>query len=253
MQKKIIIANWKSNPDAPGRAAALVEKIERAAKKIRRTMVVIAPPFPFLIPVGKNLKKIKLGAQDMFWEDVGPYTGAVSWHQLKHCGVSYVIIGHSERRKLQGETDDMVNKKVLAALKNGLRPILCVEEHENKSAAPSTLERELTTVLQGVEKKWLKNLIVAYEPLWAISTNPNAHPDTPEDASRARIHIRRIIASRFGSRAAGEVTIIYGGSVNAKNLRGFLEAGNMQGALVGKASLDPAEFARIIEECEKIS
>jgi triosephosphate isomerase len=132
-KKLLVIANWKMNPDSPGRAVRLAKEIERGTRGIKNVSVVVAPPHPFLESVGKVLKKAKLGAQNLFWEDVGPYTGEVSWHQLKQLRITYVIIGHSERRIYFGETDSMINKKVRAALKAGLIPVLAVGERKKIS------------------------------------------------------------------------------------------------------------------------
>lgn len=248
---KIIIANWKSNPDAPGRAVLLAQKIEKGIPS-RNIEVVVAPPFPYLIPVAKALKKGHLGAQDAFWEDIGPYTGEVSWHHLKHCGVEYVIVGHSERRIYLGETDEMINKKVLALLGRALRPVLCIGEHEREgNEIPPIVGHQLASALKGVKKQHLKNLVVAYEPVWAISTMPGARSDTPDNAFRALVYIRRLLSDLFGRNLADKVRIIYGGSVNSQNISGFLSEGKMEGALVGGASLDPKEFAILLKNAVK--
>lgn len=248
---KLIIANWKSNPDSPGRAVLLAQKIERSIYS-RDAEVVVAPPFPFLIPVGKVLKKAKLGAQNVFWEDTGPYTGEVSWRHLKHCRASYVIVGHSERRIHLGETDEMINKKVLALLLHGPKPVLCVGEHERESnEIPAIVGHQMKSALAGVKKQQVKNLTIAYEPVWAISTMPGARTVTPDNAFRAMVYIRRILSDLFGRALAEKVRIIYGGSVGAENISVFLREGKMQGALVGGASLDPREFALLLKNALK--
>ncbi len=245
--KPLIIANWKCNPDSPRRAVLLAQKIERAIGRARNVEVVIAPPYPFLVQVRRVLKKVKLGAQNVFWEDLGPYTGEVSWRQLKHLGVQYVIIGHSERRRYLEETDEMINKKVLATLDHGLIPVLCVGEWERSgNEIPAVVGEQLKRALKRVEPSRIKNLVVAYEPVWAISTNPGARADTPDSAFRALVYLRRLLASLCSRRAAEAVRIIYGGSVNAQNIYPFLKEGKMQGALVGGASLFPQEFAKIV-------
>jgi len=247
MSKLLIVANWKANPDAPGRAAILASKVEKEIKSIRGVDVVLAPAHLHLIPVKNVLKKAKLGAQNMFWGGCGPYTGEVSWHHLKHLKIKYVIIGHSERRANLGETDEMVNKKIKAALDNGFTPILCVGERQRHEEEISPeIEEQLRSALFGVKSSLLKGLVVAYEPVWAISTNPGAKPDTSANAFRVQIHIRKIISSLYGAKVARAVRVIYGGSVNAKNIAGFLSEGKMQGALVGGASLRPEEFGEIV-------
>lgn len=253
MRKHLIVANWKANPDSPGRAVLLAEKIERGVYKYRNVEVVIAPSFPFLAPVAKVIKKTKLGAQNVFWGDLGPYTGEVSWHQLKHFGVQYVIVGHSERKLHLGETDDLINKKVRALLEHGMKPILCVGERERGGTEiPPVVGDQLKRALRGAKKNHLKNLTIAYEPVWAISTMPGAKPDMPDNAFRVMVFIRKIIAGLYGSKVAGGVRIIYGGSVNGKNIVPFLSEGKMQGALVGGASLRPGEFINITRQADKM-
>ncbi len=243
----LIIANWKANPDALGRAVMLARKIERALPSSRLVKVVVAPPFPFLSAVGAVLKKAQLGAQDAFWEDVGPYTGEVSWHQLRHLKVIYVIVGHSERRNYHAETDEVIAKKMAALLAHGLKPILCIGEREREgSDIPTVVGTQLIGALAQVKKEWIRNMVIAYEPVWAISTTPDAKPDTPDNAFRASLYIRKILTERFGRTEAARVRIIYGGSVNAENITSFLKEGNMAGALVGGESLKPEAFAAII-------
>lgn len=250
-RKKIIIANWKSNPDSPGRAAALAKKIESGILKSKHVEVVIAPPSPFLIPVSAVLKKAKLGAQDVFWDDIGPHTGEVSWHQLKHLSVSFCIVGHSERR-IRGETDDMINKKVRSLLEHGITPILCIGERERVgNEIPTVVEEQLHDALRGVKRSFIKNLVVTYEPVWAISTTVSARADTPDNAFRARVYIQKILVNRFGSEAK-KVRIIYGGSVHARNIGGFLREGKMDGALVGGASLHAEEFITLVRNAAAI-
>lgn len=247
MKKPLIVANWKMNPDAPGRAVLLANKIERSLSRIRNVDVVIAPPFPFLLPIAAIVKRIKLGAQNVFWRDTGAYTGEVSWHQLKHLKVEYVIVGHSERRLFLGETDEMIHHKVRALLENGMIPILCVGEKERSGDdIPEMVGTQIRAAIGNIKKGYMKKLVIAYEPIWAISTMPNARPDTPESAFRAMMYIRKVVSEMYGRPVAEEIRIIYGGSVNAKNIGAFLEQGHMQGALVGGASLDAMEFTQIV-------
>lgn len=245
--KPLIIANWKCNPDSPRRAVLLAQKIERAIGRARNVEVVIAPPYPFLVQVRRVLKKVKLGAQNVFWEDLGPYTGEVSWRQLKHLGAQYVLIGHSERRRYLEETDGMINKKVLAALDHGLIPVLCVgEEERSGNEIPAIVGEQLKRALKGVRPSRMKSMVVAYEPVWAVSTMPGARADTPDNAFGALVYIRKIIAGLYGNKAAGLVRVVYGGSVTEKNITAFLRDGRMEGALAGGASLRPDEFINIV-------
>ncbi len=245
--KKLIIANWKTNPSTVREAAELARKTELAAAAHRNVSVVVAPPFPFLGVVASELKRAKLGSQNTFWADAGPYTGEVSWRQLKSLKVNHVIVGHSERRLLLGETDEMIAKKVRALLEHDLAPILCVGEYQRADHEMSeTVAHQLEAALAGVKKSLIKNLTIAYEPVWAISTTPDSRPDTPENAFQSAIYVRKIISRVFGRTAGESVRIIYGGSVTARNISSFLTEGRMQGALIGGASLNAQEFTRII-------
>lgn len=251
--KPVIIANWKTNPATVKEAVLLAQKIEQGTAKFKNVETIITPPFPFLIPVLEVLKKSKLGAQTTFWTAGGPYTGEVSWLQLKNLGVSHVILGHSERKIHLGESDEAINKKTLAVLENNMTAILCFGERERMgNDIPIILEDQLKKALRGVRKDKIKNLIVAYEPIWAISTTPNSLPDTPDNAFRAVIFIGKILANLYGSRSAKLVRIIYGGSVMAKNIKGFLKEGKMRGALVGGASLVAEEFVKVVAEADSL-
>lgn len=248
MPKKIIIANWKTNPATMREAVELARKTEFAVSRHRGVEVVIAPPFPFLAGVASALKRTKLGAQNAFWEDMGPYTGEVSWRQLKDMKVSHVIVGHSERRLFLGETDEMINKKVRALLEHGFTAVLCVGERERSGGEmPEEAAHQLKSALAGVRKSLLKNLIIAYEPVWAISTMPGSRADTPENAFQANVYIRKVVSGLFGRGIGTSVRVIYGGSVNAQNITSFLTDGRMQGALVGGASLDAEGFSDLLK------
>lgn len=247
MKKKIIIANWKANPITPKEAVLLAQRVERGVRSVRSGEVVIAPPFHFLASVGKIFKKTALGAQDAFWGE-GPYTGEVSARQLKALGVKYVILGHSERRMYLGETDEMVNRKVKAVLAHGLGVILCIGERERAgNDIPADTGRELVSSLHGVPKRFAAKLAVAYEPVWAISTQPGSRPDTPDNAFRAMIYIRKILSGLYGRSTAEKIRILYGGSVNERNAASFICEGKMEGLLVGGTSLRPDEFIRIVK------
>src|SRR3989344_226650 len=250
---KIIIANWKTNPDTPEKAVKLAREIEKGVRD-KKNEVAIAPPMPYLLPVGQALKKIKLAAQDVFWGDLGAYTGEISWHQLKHCEVSYVIVGHSERRRLVGETDEMINKKVLACLKHGLSVILCVGEpkqirHRGLVLVKKFISNQLEKDLRGIKSSFTsrESLVIAYEPIWAISGSAASHPDKPNDAVEVISYIRTITRKLYRL----SPRIIYVGSVNQKNARSFLSQKEINGALVGGASLKPREFLKIIEAAKQ--
>ncbi len=229
---KVVVANWKMNPATPREAV----KLARAEDKLK---VIVAPPFPFLEDVGRVLKRATLGAQDAFWISRGAYTGEVSVQQLKRLRVSYVIVGHSERRA-QGETNGMVRKKVEAVHAAGLTPILCVGEpwpvrKKGFAAAKRYVARQLHAALSGTRKK----LIVAYEPVWAIGSGK---ADSPAEAAEMADFIKELLIVSYRS----SVKVLYGGSVTPRNARAFLKARALDGALVGGASLRPRDFTKII-------
>ena len=261
--KKLIIANWKMTPDSAKEAAELFNATEKAAKKARNAKVVICPPFVYLGLFSKNLKpksyKLKpdLGAQDVFWENNGSYTGGISAKMLKNSGVKYVIIGHSERRRL-GETDEMINKKIKAALKNKLNVVFCVGERERDEEGRYFyfVKDEITKGLEKIPSKFFKNLIVAYEPVWAISSGEKKgkarfHPDTPEDAYQMATYIKRLLVSMSG-KVGRNVPILYGGSVDVKNAKDFLTKGNTDGLLVGRTSWNAKKFSELLKGIDKI-
>lgn len=236
---KIIIANWKLNPSSPVDA-------EKLAKDSDIKDLIIAPPFPFLEFVAAIIKKATLGAQDLFWEDSGAYTGEVSGKQLKEMEVGYVIIGHSERRKNLGETDEMVAKKVAAAVNDGLKPIICVgetREQRDKNKTIEVVEQEVRIGLSKVSGS-KEEIIVAYEPIWAIGTG---NPDTPESMLKM-VKLIKEVAARVDIK---NIRCIYGGSVTSKNAEEFLKNKEIEGALVGGASLDGEEIKKIVEIAKK--
>ncbi len=244
--KKLVIFNWKSNPHNAASALKLARTVENSVFAKKNFEVVIAPPFPFLEDVGKVIKKVKLGAQDAFWEDVGSYTGEVSWHQEKHLKVKYVIIGHSERRRYLNETDEMINKKVKAALKAGLKVVLCVGEnsairHRGKKAVENFIKNQLQKDLRNIGnwKSEIRNLIVAYEPVWAIGVGRS---DTSEDALETIKFIKQTLNSKF---YILNPKVLYGGSVDSRNIAEFLKYPEIDGALVGQASLKSGEIKKI--------
>lgn len=229
---KLIVANWKLNPDTLNKARklALAEDYEN---------VIIAPPFLYLDSIKELLKNASLAAQDAFWEDGGPYTGEVSPSQLKDIGARYVILGHSERRSYFGETDSVINKKVRSALSAGMGVILCVGEgleirKRGIESAKRFITDQLAVDLKGVQKKYAKETIIAYEPVWAIGTG---NSDIPEEAAEISAYIKNLTKAH---------RVLYGGSINAKNAEEFLKNDDIDGALVGGASLRPKEFQQII-------
>lgn len=247
MEKKIIIANWKMNPDSAGRAERIAREIYAGISGIKNVEVVIAPSFVHLSNLKSEIGNLKLGAQDSFWEDVGSHTGEVSWHQLKHSRVQYVILGHSEKRAF-GENDEEINKKIKAVLSSGMKAVLCVGEKEKskETAFPQIIQEELKRGLKNIKKNFLKNLIIVYEPVWAISTNKNAKADSPKNVFEMSILIRKEILKLFGKNTAFSTPILYGGSVNEKNAADFVKLGKVDGLLVGSLSLNAKKFTQIV-------
>jgi triosephosphate isomerase len=248
MPKKLIVANWKLHPDS-------LEETEHLCAALAKREVpegvraVICPPYPYLAAAKKALHGTRyfLGAQDVFWEESGAFTGEVSVQMLKHLGVSHVIAGHSERRRYLRETDKEIAEKLMAIVNGGLEAILCVGEpawirNRGKAAAKRFVLRQLKDAFSLSAEK-MKHLAVAYEPVWAISTaSPRAKEDTPEDAAEMADHIRNFLSLKSGVTPP----VLYGGSVNSKNIASFLEEGMLDGVLVGHASLDPIEFTKIV-------
>lgn len=252
--KKLIVANWKMAPETPNEARQLWGRVKRAAARLRRTNVVICPPAVFL-PLFKSGRNLALGGQDIFDEPRGPapygagrgaYTGSISAAQIKYAGADYVILGHSERRRL-GETDELINQKVRLALKVGLRVILCIGEAERDYRGDylQVLRGMLERDLERIRRAEAKNLIIVYEPIWAIG-GEISQADTPEGFLEQSIYIRKVVAGLFGKAAAMAVPILYGGSVAPENAADFLVRGEAAGLLVGHESLRADRFNAIL-------
>ncbi len=238
MEKIFIIANWKMHPISSGEAKKLFEETVKTENK--KTKIIVCPPFVFL-PL---LKGKGLGAQNCFWEKEGSFTGEISPIALKEIGCNYVILGHSERRKIIGEDFLSIKKKVKIAIKAGLTPILCVGENEiGDVAATKTLKKQMETALSGIP---LAQVIVAYEPVFAIGTGNSCPVDL---AMKRRIFIRNILLG-LGSRGK-EAKIVYGGSVNGRNAEEYIHRARFDGLLVGGASLKTKEFKAIVEAVSK--
>lgn len=237
-------ANWKMNKSI-GEAISYIKKLKQLAKDAKGKEIVICPPFTSLSAVSAELtaSEIKLGAQNMHSEEKGAFTGEISPSMLKEINCKYIIIGHSERRKYFNETDEIVNKKIKIALKNNLTPILCMGETEEERKANHTnevIEKQFKDSLKDIKSD---NLVIAYEPIWAIGTGNNA---TPQQAEEVHDLIRQLINQQFGSKAEDKIRIIYGGSVKPDNIKELMSQDNIDGALVGGASLDAEEFFKII-------
>jgi triosephosphate isomerase len=248
IRKKLIAGNWKMNKTS-GDAAALAREIVVASGTQSAVDVVICPPFTALESVAKAVdgSLVKVGAQNMHFEASGAFTGEVSAPMLRSLFATHVILGHSERRTLFGETDELVNKKVLAALKNQLRPILCVGESLAEREAGSTLKVVQTQTersLEGVSKEQAASLVVAYEPVWAIGTGKVA---TSEQAQEVHAFIRELLTKQFGEPVAQRIRILYGGSMKPANAPELLSQRDIDGGLIGGASLEARSFLELVK------
>ena len=251
--KKLIIGNWKMYPKSVKEARDTFTAIRKVSATLRDVQTVVCPPALYLGDLKKLITghRAVLGAQNSWLENEGAYTGEISPAQLASMGVLYTIIGHSERRAI-GETDELINKKVIGGLKAGLTVVLCVGERVRDMDGEylKFIQAQLVADLAGVTKKDLAKLVIAYEPIWAIGKNA-LRAASPEDALEVSIFIKRTLADLYGK--SGEaVLILYGGSVDAKNSAEFLAKSNIDGLLVGRASLDAKVFGSILKQANEI-
>jgi triosephosphate isomerase len=247
MRKKVIAGNWKMNKDL-NESQDLVSKIINGLGNDTKCDVIVCPPFTSLNEVSSLIKTtpVKLGAQNLHFEDSGAITGDVSASMLKSVGCEYVIIGHSERRNIFGEQDEVINKKIKKALEHNLKPIFCVGELLEQREDGTTMEVVKNQILNGLKDitpEQLSDIIVAYEPVWAIGTGKTA---TPEQAQEVHAAIRELIVENFSEDAADNLVIQYGGSVKPENAGELLSKKDIDGALVGGACLKADSFLGII-------
>ena len=249
MRKKIIAANWKMNMTL-AETENFLNAFRPEVEDVTTVEIVIAPPFTGLAKLSGLLggsQKIRLGAQNFYFEKSGAYTGEISAMMLRELFVKYIIIGHSERRQLFGETDSLINKKVQAAHANELKPILCVGETLDEREAGTekeVLEKQLRGALAGISADQLVETVIAYEPVWAIGTGKTA---TSAQAQDAHAHVRAVLKELSDNGTASKVRIQYGGSVKSSNARELLSQPDIDGALVGGASLEARGFAEIVK------
>lgn len=246
MRVPFIAGNWKMNLSLE-EGKALVSELKETASKTD-VQVAVCVPFVYLSAIKEEIKgsKIKLGAQNMHWEESGAYTGEVSPSMLKEIGADYVVIGHSERREYFAETDETVNKKIKSALAHDLLPIFCCGESlETREAGneKTWVREQIIKGLEGIDQENMKKIVIAYEPIWAIGTGKTA---TSGQANEMCAYIRSILEEKYGSEVSEEVIIQYGGSVKAANATEIMNQEDIDGALVGGASLKGAEFIDII-------
>lgn len=248
MKPMLMAGNWKMHK-LTGEAKRLASDLRDALSDVDRPVgVLLCPPFTALAEVAAVVagSSIQLGAQNLHWEEKGAFTGEVSAPMLKDAGCDYVIIGHSERRRLFGETDEAVNKKIRAALAAGLKAVVCVGETErqrDEGETEAVVERQVREGLAGLSTRQMADVAIAYEPVWAIGTGKNA---TPEQAQEVHALIRNLISGSFGETAASSLLILYGGSVKPDNAGELLAQPDINGALVGGASLDADSFEKIV-------
>lgn len=250
-RKALIVGNWKMNANH----LEAIQMIQKLSYRLEpddydKVEVVVAPPFTALrsaqVVIEQDHMRIELGAQNTHWEESGAFTGEISAPMLAKLAVQHVIVGHSERRQHFGETDEMVNAKAKAVLDTGMRPIICVGETAEQRDAGETHEvvaRQVKSALARIQGEALASSSIAYEPVWAIGTGRNALPD---DAGEVTENIREQVRDMTDSNVADEIRILYGGSVNAGNVKDFMAKRHIDGALVGGASLEPDKFAAIV-------
>ncbi len=247
MRTPFIAANWKMFKTVHD-AVVFIKEFQGLVKDFTDVEIVVAPPFTALHAVAEAARHTNIGVagQNLYWEKEGAFTGEVSAIMLREAGAEYVIIGHSERRRLFQDTDESVNRKLTAALGAALTPIVCIgetlEEREGEQTLP-VLDRQIKAGLDGISGDQVAALVIAYEPVWAIGTGRNA---TPEQAGEAHAHIRTRIRQWFGAPAADQCHIIYGGSVKPDNIHSLIALPDVDGALVGGASLDVSGFRDIV-------
>ena len=235
------------NPESPEAARAIFLAIRRASEKLKRTRTIVCPPAIFFGNLAKlSTSKVQVGVQDVFWQNNGPHTGELGVSMVVASGGTHAIIGHSERREL-GETSAMINKKVLAALREKLAVILCIgeKERDNQGNYLGFVKDQISSALAGVQKRYVENLVIAYEPVWAIGKSEQ-EVMKGADMHEMLLYIRKIISEMLGRDYAESVPVLYGGSVSALNAEDIIGNGHADGLLVGRQSLDPVQFKEIM-------
>ena len=246
-KSKYIIANWKMNPVSFSEADNLIRTIKKNIKKLKNTKIIICPPAVYLSKIKTNAN-FELGIQNIFWEDKGAYTGEISATMAKNLKVKYAIIGHSERRKYLLETDEAINLKIKAALRNKINSVLCVGEtlkEKQQDKASEIVVNQIREALNNIPLQIANNkLQIAYEPVWAIGTGEMPSLD---EIMSANLLIKKTVANLYNRETAEKMLILYGGSVNSKNAFDFVDKTGMDGLLIGGASLNASEFVRIVK------
>jgi len=254
MRKKIIAGNWKMNKTG-AEAASFARDLKLKTFHIHNTVIIICPPYTALSPVYDILKgsKVKIGAQNVHWEISGAYTGEISAPMIRDAGCEYVIIGHSERRQYFGESNQSVNKKIKTILTTELTPIVCIGEtleQREQGHTQDVVKNQIIEGFDGLTAEQVQRMIIAYEPIWAIGTGVTA---TPEQAEEVHRFIREQLRRRYDPQTADRVPILYGGSVKPGNISDLLAQSDIDGGLIGGASLQVASFVEMIDIAEKLS
>ncbi|MFX1259243.1 MAG: triose-phosphate isomerase [Promethearchaeota archaeon] len=255
MRRPIIGGNWKMNRGTPEGAKEMLEEIIPLVKGINTVDIVIAPPYTALIPAYNIVKStnIKIGAQNMYFEEKGAFTGEISPNFLKAIGVDYVILGHSERREIFKESDAFINKKLKKALSSALKPIVCIGEHLQQREAGHTkeiIQNQVNETFRDLTKEEILKTVIAYEPVWAIGTGKTA---TPEQAEEIHAFIRELLGQKYDKETTELVRIQYGGSIKPTNAKEIFQQENIDGGLVGGASLEPDSFSKIIKAADNLT
>lgn len=249
--KYLIIANWKCNPGNQKQAKQLFQAYKNQMRSCKNINLVVCPPFIFFSVLREKFKNIFLGVQNCFYKE-GAFTGEVSCQMIKSCGADYVIVGHSERRNIFNETDEEINKKIKSVLDNKMTPILCIGENEKQREEGETFEiikKQIGEGLDKINRDKIKNIVLAYEPIWAIGTGKSADP---ENIQEVKIFIKKLINNKYGVKTSDSVKIIYGGSVDSNNINSYLSIAQMDGALIGGASLKKDEFLNILKKVNSL-
>ncbi len=245
---KLVVANWKMNPASLKEAKALAKASRMHASKLKRTELVLCPPTLYIEPL-KGKGKVKIGGQNASTEERGSYTGEVSPYQLKNSGAQYVILGHSERRKL-GETDDMISKKVVRAVVAGLTPIICIGEavHDADGLYLEELKKQVLTALSQLTPADMWKVVIAYEPIWAIGATQAM---TSHDIYGTTLYLKKILTDAYGTNVTATLRMLYGGSADASNALEIMKEGRVDGLLVGRQSLEPDTFKLLLKAVDE--
>ena len=251
-RKRFVVGNWKMNPQTLEDARKIFKGIRRVTDNIKNVELIICPPFSFIYPLYKTSGSISIGSQDVFWEENGSFTGEVSAQMLFDVGCKYDIVGHSERREL-GETNDVVARKVGASVEKNLKVILCIGEKTRNENGEylDFLKNQITESLAKVPKRYLQNIIIAYEPVWAIGKS-YSNAMAGKDVQEVSIFIKKVLSDIYGKDDSAKIPVLYGGSVAPINAKDIIEAGQVDGFLVGRQSLEPVSFGDIVKIVSKV-